>query len=122
MWGNGFCRPRNSEAGITGVVKVKVIRQFCSVMEVRGPGRHLSGNENYPWREERESVLTGYDVSSLVVDRLCDQSRAQNTAVTCFYLDFAARKEQSVANILGSLLRQVVSGMDKVPEEITHVF
>ena len=67
-------------------------------------------------------MLTGHDVSSLVVDRLCDQSSGQNTAVTCFYLDFAARKEQSVANILGSLLRQVVGGMDKVPEEILRVF
>jgi len=56
------------------------------------------------------------------VDRLCDQFSGQNTAVTCFYLDFAARKEQSVANILGSLLRQVVGGMQKVPEEITQVF
>ena len=67
-------------------------------------------------------MLTGHDVSSLVVDRLCDQSRGQNRAVTCFYLDFAARKEQSVANILGSLLRQVVGGMEKVPEEIAQVF
>ena len=67
-------------------------------------------------------MLTGRDVSSLVVDRLCDQFSGQNTAVTCFYLDFAARKEQSVANILGSLLRQVVGGMEKVPEEITQVF
>ena len=68
------------------------------------------------------STLTGHDVSSLVVDRLCDQARGQNTAVTCFYLDFAARKEQSVASILGSLLRQVVGGMDRVPEEITRAF
>jgi len=67
-------------------------------------------------------VLTGHDVSSLVVDRLCDQFTGQNTAVTCFYLDYAARKEQSVANILGSLLRQVVGGMEKVPEEITKHF
>ena len=67
-------------------------------------------------------MLTGNDVSSLVVDRLCDQSSGENTAVTCFYLDFAARKEQSVANILGSLLRQVVGGMEKVPEEILRVF
>ena len=67
-------------------------------------------------------MLTGYDVSSLVVDRLCDQSRGQNTAVTCFYLDFAAGKEQSVTNILGSLVRQVVGGMEKVPEEIIQVF
>ena len=100
-----------------------MIRQFYSAMEVRGSGRHLSGNDNYSWRkEERESVLTSHDVSSLVVDRLCDQSGGKNTAVTCFYLDFAARKEQSVANILGSLLRQVVGGMEKVPEEITQMF
>ena len=109
---------------MTGVakVKVKVINQSCFIMEVRGSGRHSSGNENYPWREEREPMLTGHDVSSLVVDRLCDQFSGQNTAVTCFYLDFAARKEQSVANILGSLLRQVVGGMEKVPEEIAQVF
>jgi len=56
-------------------------------------------------RKERESVLICHNISSLVVDRLCDQARGQSTAVTCFYLDFAARKEQSVANILGSLLR-----------------
>ena len=67
-------------------------------------------------------MLTGYDVSSLVVDRLCDQVKGQNAAVTCFYLDFAARKEQSVASILGSLLRQLVGGMEKVPEEIAQAF
>ena len=67
-------------------------------------------------------MLTGHDVSSLVVDRLCDQSKGQKTTVACFYLDFAARKEQSVANILGSLLRQVVGGMEKVPEEISEAF
>ena len=101
---------------------MRVIKQSCFVMEARGSGRHLSGNENYSWREERELVLTDHEFSSLVVDRLCDQCRGQNTAVTCFYLDFAARKEQSVTNILGSLLRQVVGGMEKVPEEITQVF
>ena len=68
------------------------------------------------------STLTGHDISSMVVDRLCDQCRGQNTAVTCFYLDFAARKEQSVASILGSLLRQVVGGMERVPEDITRAF
>ena len=67
-------------------------------------------------------MLRGYDDSSLVVDRLCDQSTGKNTAIACFYLDFAARKEQSVASILGSLLRQVVGGMEKVPEEITEAF
>ena len=85
-------------------------------------GRHSLGNKNYSWREERESVLTGHDVSSLVVDRLCDLSRGRATVVTCFYLDFAARKEQSVTSILGSLLRQAVGGMESIPEDITEAF
>ena len=85
-------------------------------------GRHISGSENYSGREKRELVLTRHDVSSLVVDRLCDQSWGQNTAITCFYLDFAARKEQSVASILGSLLRQIVGGMETIPGEISRAF
>jgi len=65
-------------------------------------------------------VLTG--VSSLVVDRLHDQAGRQDTAVTCFYFDFAARKEQSATSMLGSLLKQVVIGMERIPEEISRVF
>ena len=45
-------------------------------------------------------MLTSHDISSLVVDRLCDQAKGQNIAVTCLYFDFAARKEQSVTNML----------------------
>ena len=55
-------------------------------------------------------MLTSDNDSSLVVDRLCDQTRGQNTAVTCFYFDFAARKEQTAISMLGSLLKQIVSG------------
>nr|AHE80946.1 hypothetical protein [Tuber indicum] len=54
--------------------------------------------------------------------RLCDQARGQNTTVTCFYFDFAARKEQSATNMLGSLLKQIVSGMERIPEEISRAF
>jgi len=67
-------------------------------------------------------MLTADYGSSLVVDKLCDQRRRQNTAVACFYLDFAARKEQSATNILGSLLKQIVSGMESIPEDISHAF
>jgi len=56
------------------------------------------------------------------VDRLCDQAMGQNTAVTCFYFDFAARKEQSVTSMLGSLVKQVVGGMERIPEEISRAF
>ena len=67
-------------------------------------------------------MLTCHDVSSLVVDRLCDRARGQNATVTCFYFDFAARKEQSATAMLGSLLKQIVSGMESIPEDISRAF
>ena len=66
-------------------------------------------------------MLTRCD-SSLVIDRLCDQARGRKVAVACFYFDFAARKEQSPASMLGALLKQVVSGMEEIPEEIAQVY
>jgi len=69
-----------------------------------------------------EPILTTHDISSLVVDSLCDQIGGQSAAVACFYFDFAARKEQSVTNMLGALLKQIISGMEAVPEEILRAF
>ena len=63
-------------------------------------------------------MLTNRDDSSLVVDKLCDQMGGQHTAVTCFYFDFAARKEQTATRMLGSVLKQVISGTERVPEDI----
>ena len=100
---------------------MKVISRSCFAMEPRELGKHLLGNGNYSKRG-KELVLTGYDGSSLVVDRLCDQTRGQNTPISCFYFDFATRKEQSVTSMLGSLLEQIVGGMEKIPEEISRAF
>ena len=63
-------------------------------------------------------MLTGYDDSSLVVDRLHGLAGEKGTTVTYFYPDFATRKELSAADILGSLLKKIISGMDVVPGEI----
>ena len=71
---------------------------------------------------ERELILTNCDVSSLVVDRLCDKAIGQNTTVTCFDFDFAARKEQTATSMLSSLLKQIICGLGKIPEEISHAF
>jgi len=96
---------------------------FYFALGIRGPGRRLLGNENYSTRREAsEPVLTCHNDSSLVVDRLCNRTRGQNTLVTCFYFDFAARKEQSATNMLGSLLKQMVSGMERIPENISRAF
>ena len=67
-------------------------------------------------------MLTTRRVSPLVVDRLCDQVRGRKSAVTCFYFDFADRKEQSATSALGSLLRQIVGGLERIPEEISRAF
>ena len=75
-------------------------------------------------------MLTRGEDSSLVVDRLCAQSREQNTLVGCFYCEantdtdygFEPRKGQSVTSVLGSLLKQMVSGMERIPEEILGAF
>jgi len=53
---------------------------------------------------------------------LCDESAGEDTAVACFYFDFAARNEQSPANVLGSLLRQLVSGLEEIPEVVLQCF
>ena len=67
-------------------------------------------------------LLRSCDASSLVVDTLGDWAREQNAAVACFYFDFAAQKEQSPTSTLSSLLKQVVCGLEEIPENITKVF
>ena len=67
-------------------------------------------------------MLISCDVSSLVVDTLCKQAVGENAAVACFYFDFAAQEAQSAAAILGSVLRQVVRGLEEVPERIAKAF
>jgi len=69
-------------------------------------------------------LLIGCDNSSLVIDKLCNEAEEEeeDTAVMCFYFDFAARNEQSPVNMLGSLLRQRVSGLERIPESIVQSF
>ena len=66
--------------------------------------------------------LTDWDDSSLVIDKLCDDAVENDTAVACFYFDFAARNEQSPVSVLGSLLRQLVGGSEGIPEAVVRGF
>jgi len=72
--------------------------------------------------QRKEKLLTSHDVSSLVVDSLCDQARERGLAVACFYFDFANQKEQSPTSMLGALLKQVVGGLAEVPGEIAQTY
>ena len=102
---------------------MNLITQFCFATVIRGPARPILGNKDEPRGiEGNRKLLTSRDVSSLVIDTLCDQAGTRNSTVTCFYFDFAAQKEQSLTNMLGSLLKQVVSGLEETPEEISQAY
>jgi len=58
----------------------------------------------------------------VVVDYLCDQVTEQDMAVACFYYDFASREAQSPINMLGALLKQLLSGLGEIPVEIVGKF
>ena len=61
----------------------------------------------------------------MVIDTLGDRIGAtgeQDITVACFYFDFAVQQEQSAASMLGALLKQVVSGLEPIPDEIVDVF
>ena len=73
-------------------------------------------------RRKVRTTLMSSNTSSLVVDRLCDKAKEENIAVACFYVDFAAREEQSPTNMLGSLLKQIVGGLERIPDEISRNF
>lgn len=101
--------------------KMDEITPFYFATGIRGSVRYLLGKENYYRRREVGGpVLTSYGGSSLVVDRLCYQARGQDTAVTCFTFDFVVGKEQCAASMFGSLLKQVVGGMEGIPEELSR--
>ena len=72
--------------------------------------------------EGKGQVLTCHHVSSLVIDRLCDQAMGENVAVACFYFDFAAQKEQSSNRMLEALLKQVIGGLEEIPSEISETY
>ena len=45
-----------------------------------------------------------------------------NVVVACIYCDFHEHKEQSATNALAALLKQVVAGVEPIPEEIKEAF
>jgi len=91
--------------------------------EIRGRERATScKRETITTGSQIMVLLTGLCDSSLVIDRLCDEAEGEGTAVACFYFDFASRNEQSPVNVLGSLLRQLVRGLEKIPESVVRSF
>jgi len=66
--------------------------------------------------------LTNNDDSSLVIDRLCDQADPGTIAVACVYCDFHGQNGQPATGLFGVLLKQVVSALDPIPDQIQKAF
>ena len=102
---------------------MNLITQSCFAMEIRESARLILGNNEEPRDNGRKGrALTSYNVSSLVIDTLCDQDGEQNAAVICIYFDFAAQNDQSPTITMGALLKQVVGGLEEIPEGISQAF
>ena len=56
-----------------------------------------------------------------MIDRLCDQAGGKEIAVIGFYCDFLSQQEQSATNMLGAILKQIVS-RERIPEYIREAF
>ena len=61
---------------------------------------------------QKRKPLTTRNISSLVIDSLCDQGGEENIAVAAFYCDFLSQQEQTVNHIVGAILKQLVGRGD----------
>ena len=57
-----------------------------------------------------------------MIDRLCDRANESKTAVAGVYCDFYAQDGQSATGLLGALLKQVVSALEPIPDEVQKAF
>ena len=62
------------------------------------------------------------NTSSSVIDTLCDQAREEDAMVTGLFCDFRAQPEQTVTNIMGEFLKQLVCCGREIPKAIQDEF
>ena len=56
-----------------------------------------------------------------MIDSLCDQAKKEDIAVAGLYYDFLAQREQTVTNVMGAILKQLV-GRGDIPRDIHEAF
>ena len=56
-----------------------------------------------------------------MIDSLCDRAGSENIAVVGLYCDFLAQQEQTITNIMGAILKQLV-GRGGIPDDLREAF
>jgi len=67
--------------------------------------------------------VTDPNISSLVIDSLCNRAQEDNIAVVGLYCDFLSQQDQITTNIMpvGALLKQLVGG-GGIPDDLRAAF
>ena len=86
-----------------------------------GGGEDISKvSASFIWKKYELSLTTS-NISSLVIDRLCDESYKEDITVAMFYCDFRDQQELTAANIIGAILKQLAV-RDEVLEHVQKAF
>ena len=65
--------------------------------------------------------LTARNISSLVIDWLCDQAYNRDIVVAGLYCDYLVQEQQSATSMLGAILKQLLE-RDEIPQSLRQVF
>ena len=57
-----------------------------------------------------------------MIDTLCDQENVNKVVMVCVYCDFNAQDGQTATGVLGALLKQVVSALEPIPDQVQKAF
>ena len=56
-----------------------------------------------------------------MIDSLCDQAGEEDIAVAAFYCDFISQHDQTINNVVGAILKQLV-GRGGIPKDLREAF
>ena len=65
--------------------------------------------------------LIARNISSIMIDTLCDRAAEENIAVAGLYCDYLSQQDQTVTNIMGVFLKHLV-GRGGIPKDVREAF
>ena len=70
---------------------------------------------------KKRGLLIAWNISSLVIDSLCDQEGKEDIIVAALYCDYLNQQEQTSTNMIGAILKQFVGKRD-IPKGLHKTF
>jgi len=86
-----------------------------------GGGEDVSKVSSQFIRQREELSLIASNISSLVIDDLCDRPCESDIAIAMFYCDSRDQQKQTATNIIGAIIKQLVV-RGEMPEHVRAAF